>query len=519
MELQLLQLVRQMLSINPDRRPTATEVASRLRFIAVDERSRPISQLYDQILGQFETTEALVEKIRFESWKWIYDMVSSKSNLYLEAPGFNLDFQATLDSLADIRTELEMILSVGGIDPSRVFLPIHHLNNSLRDLLPRTLQEKLQTYLEYKMIESQGLDILRDTQRVLEVQSPKSRIGMLAAIKCMRILALEHGELSESNLRIDPACLDYQGSLAHCDLAILKETKPGQTHQCLVEWMRYESPIFDEHVGREKFVRIEAIAELLHLADKPDGFHTLQCSGYFHDPKECRFGLVFDFPYSRLGKGALLRPVTLRQVFDSPELRQQLPILGDRFKLAHILALSIAEFHKVGWLHKNISSSNVIFFLSSDDALVDCATEPFIIGFNHSRPNDPASCTSFLSSGTLNHIDYQHPEYLQNRSRYCPEFDYYSLGIVLLEIGRWNSLGTILNRGRETAQTYRMNLLQKRVPHLKQLMGTRYFQAVDTCLRGGFDAPPQYQETLAGGTAVQLEFVRLVVEQLSKCSV
>ena len=248
--------------------------------------------------------------------------------------------------------------------------------------------------------------------------------------------------------------------------------------------MRYESPVVGEHIGKEKLLRVEAVAKLLHLTDKPDDFRTLQCSGLFHDSKECRFGLVFDFPYSQLANGKMvpLKPVTLWQVLDSSELRKDLPILGDRFKLAYLLAVSIAEFHKVGWLHKNLSSSNVIFFLPSGATVIDHATQPFVIGFNKSRLNDPLSYGSFLSSEGLNQKVYQHPGYLKNRSRYRPDFDYYSLGIVFLEIGFWRSLNTIIKGGGEPAEEFRANLLQKKVPHLKQLMGARYSQVVDVCL-------------------------------------
>lgn len=38
------------------------------------------------------------------------------------------------------------------------------------------------------------------------------------------------------------------------------------------------------------------------------------------------------------------------------------PLLGDIFELAYSLAFTLLSFHKVGWLHNQVSSYNVVFF-------------------------------------------------------------------------------------------------------------------------------------------------------------
>ena len=528
---QLVQLVNRMLSIDPAQRPKAAEVMARLRHIILNGRVRLIHRLFDKISLPSHAIEAHIEGVRFGCWMSTCGFPSTEEG---KTPSlsymYHIAYKPVLDLLAEIRDELERTeIGTAEEDTSnRVSFPLRRLNNELRDLLPLALQKKLQSQLEYTLIDSQDLEVLSKTRRAFTNQFSKNKVGMLAAVKCMRILALEHTQLRKSDLEINPELIEYRGKLESCDIGILRDTHSSQVHPTLIEWMRYENPLVTEQMGREKLVRIEAIAELLHSDDKPDEFRTLQCSGFFHRPEACCFGLLFDFPLTpadgshandKIASSQLLQPVTLHQILEDLELRKQLPDLGDRFKLAHVLATSIAELHKVGWLHKNLTSSNIVYFPLSRATLIDYATQPYLIGFNHSRPDEPSSFTSYLSSEGYNHKDYQHPTYLRNQSRYCPQFDYYSLGMVLLEIGLWKPLSNILNRGQGSPENFRASLLEKRVPKLKQLMGARYYRIVDTCLRGTLDLSPTSGNTDTDGIALHMAFEELVIKPLSQCSV
>ncbi|MCJ1458796.1 hypothetical protein MMC28_009170 [Mycoblastus sanguinarius] len=191
------------------------------------------------------------------------------------------------------------------------------------------------------------------------------------------------------------------------------------------------------------------------------------------------------------------------------------PFLGELFNLARGLVHCILKFHKTNWLHKNISSYNIIFFnteqpleqetrsetsppplpqeripshqqkgkagflkkrftkttssrtleVENNDARkVSTSTSSFpalampmkvkenitvdvtawyLIGFNHSRQNTPKALTQGPSTDPQQ-IYYQHPNYTQGIS-FSPLFDYYSLGLVLLEIGLWKPLSHMGN--------------------------------------------------------------------------
>jgi hypothetical protein len=70
-------------------------------------------------------------------------------------------------------------------------------------------------------------------------------------------------------------------------------------------------------------------------------------------------------------------------------------------------------------------------------------TRPYLVGLRHSRPDERATFTEGPPSDE-DIKGYQHPQHLKNNLRYSISFDYYSLGILLLEIGLWLPLTAII---------------------------------------------------------------------------
>lgn len=520
----LLSLVRVMLAMDPDQRPKATEVTARLRSIAVEGLAELIGEQFAVILRQSCSIEALIEQTRFESWKRVYGLNNVEPDIGSLTHGISPDFEATLDALYLFREELNAIASADQAMQDSVFLPLRHLNNRLRNLLPVSSQKEIQRYLECEIIKTQDMELLNKAQRAFEDRSSNGKLAMLARIKLMTVLATERSDL-HVNLRVDPDNLERLKTLADCDVGLMNDIERGCKRQVLIEWMRYGSPLVEELKGRERLVRVEAVAELLSSADKPEDFRVLHCAGYFHEANDYRYGLVFNFPASSTFSQDELEAITLWKIIDSDTRNQHMPVLEDRFMLAHALAVSIAEFHKVKWLHKAISSSHVVFFPPLRSPVVDYIRQPYIIGFNHSRPDESSAFTEGPCEDPYS-WNYHHPEYLRNRSRYRPDFDYYSLAIVLLEIGLWSSLKNLTGSGRDTEKVSQLNsehfrdrLLRKKVPLLKQAMGTRYYSVVNSCLKADFGASQRLENNTEGDAALHLDFERLVVERLANCSV
>jgi hypothetical protein len=279
-----------------------------------------------------------------------------------------------------------------------------------------------------------------------------------------------------------------------------------------VEWRKYGKHGADEHTVGQICGRTARIAELLSQ-EKPESFRTLECSSFFHEPRRAAFGLVFEIPPSTLA-GDSPQPTDLHQLIETavgdPD---SCPDLDDRFKLASTLAASLLELHTVGWLHKNLTTSSVAFFPKTG-AQRQLIREPFLVGFNHSRPDEPFAFTSGLTDSTFRH--YQHPTYLKDGCGYRPEFDYYSLGIILMEIGFWRPLSKIINRLTGSFEDRRQQLLTHRVPQLRQYMGREYCEAVRCCIRSDFGRPEFDHQKGMSSKELLLQFGERVVGRLNK---
>jgi hypothetical protein len=172
------------------------------------------------------------------------------------------------------------------------------------------------------------------------------------------------------------------------------------------------------------------------------------------------------------------------------------PPVRDRFSLAKSLALSLHHLLSVQWLYKTIRSDNIICFQSrsttnvadhpkrsiADLGETDIVEEsvksasttnspltgppaplpPFsLLGWDLSRLDHPSELSETLSISTSGFQIkreiiqmYSHPDILSTtasgkHARYQAQYDIYSMGLVLLEIGLWRTLDTIRPRCKD----------------------------------------------------------------------
>lgn len=126
---------------------------------------------------------------------------------------------------------------------------------------------------------------------------------------------------------------------------------------------------------------------------------------------------------------------------------------------------------------------------------------------------------------------YQHPQYSENRQRFRPGFDYYSLGLVLLEISLLQTLNDLmpkLGAGTSPSEETSEKLLAKRVPLLNHALWNGYSKATRVCMTwigNDHDHPDRDNSTATEDltqkvkAASLLAFKEMVVEPLRKCSV
>ncbi|KAH7321918.1 prion-inhibition and propagation-domain-containing protein [Rhexocercosporidium sp. MPI-PUGE-AT-0058] len=225
------------------------------------------------------------------------------------------------------------------------------------------------------------------------------------------------GPLSFKALNIDPAVDEDELS---------REMGTYDGKRVIVEWKTVDSR--DESKLKH---RIKSLASLLQEIDSPS-FHSLKCSGYLKDPKNGRYGYIFQTPNDRP------RFFALDQV-----LRDHMatPCLDDRLKMAIALVETILQLHTSGWMHKGVYSGNVLFF--QDGADLDLS-ELYLEGYEYARADNPSDMTESPMPQQEANLS-RHPDLLKaNRASFRKVFDLYGLGCVLMEIGLWESLTTIL---------------------------------------------------------------------------
>lgn len=485
------------------------------------------------MIGGKPTVEVYIERARYNSWKETCGITEAEDLGRLKQ-GFDLNLQNPLGILAQIKEQLRLLIPIYDQPQHLMFLPLRHLNNRLAALLPVTTRDSMQTHLVRNIVgETDDLDILEGAQYTFETDTINKKVGILASIKRMTHLLDKHNIQKRPDLHVTSEDIVLKDQVADCTLGEIKPQLGERSHPVLIEWMCYETPLVNEKEGTQRLTRLDSIAAFLNHTNQPAELRTLRCSGYFHEPSKTRFGLIFDFPdlppASRSQGGRDI--FTLRHVLETTGHRKSVPQLGDRFKLSSKLAISIANFHRANWLHKSISSFHITFFPPPDSSAIRCLTQPYIIGINHSRPNDPLEWTSGpADTQEAAYLDFQHPEYLKHPQRYRVEFDYYSLGLVLLEIGLWEPLSEITkkfsavakNQESVSPENLRETLLTDVLPALCRTVGHRYFSAVDACLRGTFlagDAAGQLsQASNEGQLSRDKWFDEAVIGQLAKCS-
>ncbi|KAI0446360.1 hypothetical protein F4803DRAFT_41309 [Xylaria telfairii] len=301
-----------------------------------------------------------------------------------------------------------------------------------------------------------------------------------------------------------------------------------------VEW----SIVSDGTATPEYIRRIKALGYLLEEAGDP-ALRLPVCYGIFDDlAYEVQFGArrigyVFGaphaghgspspaYPFPQLGYEGGFRnhpPRTLSDLIRDSEAFS-MPLLGDRFALALTLATAFSNFHSAGWLHKGFHSGNIIFLAHPFGQQASIrVTDPFITGFQYSRPTDAHS----LSRGPLENSEleyYYHPSADKGFSR---RIDLYSLGVVLCEIGRWGLVSsTVSDRRRRTMvdrSAWCNYLASKVLPDMGWRMGEKYQSVVRILLQCQL---PNDDDDGGGGDDegfFEQQYFEKVIQPLSACS-
>jgi hypothetical protein len=269
-------------------------------------------------------------------------------------------------------------------------------------------------------------------------------------------------------------------------LASLDRKSQNKDLQPILIELKNTQNIITEAQWTEARSNVEALVRMLELASKPPTLSTLHCIGYFESKRvENRYGLVMEVPPTA---DPLRAPMSL---FELMEQKRTLPTLAERIRIAQRLAISLLELQNADWLHKDISSKNILFFFNRSNSLIDF-DNPYLAGFDFARAN--ANIGISVERESLEFDYYWHPALRANalqaqnkdkpRAQYHAGFDVYSLGLVLLGIALWRSVSTFHSNAVRDPEKYTrllISLAQKEIAHR---VGETYREAVLKCITG-----------------------------------
>lgn len=226
-------------------------------------------------------------------------------------------------------------------------------------------------------------------------------------------------------------------------------------------------------------------------------------------------------------RSAILTSISFDELFSA---RLDTPSEKSPAAIAQVLSKALLYLRLAGWLHKGIRSDNVLFF--ANDIADNLPAYPYFVGFEYSRAHEPNALTEELAYDREFNL-YRHPdsqgvpinpvedgsvgdaELSRARQSYRPEYDIYSLGVILVELGVRKTAQMIFEQasatqvyGRHSAERFRSWLIDGIAPQLGTKMGKLYRDAALSCLYGNFDRT---------GRTLEAAFYIDVVKNLEKC--
>lgn len=236
--------------------------------------------------------------------------------------------------------------------------------------------------------------------------------------------------------------------------------------------------------ARDNEDEVHKLAALLLEAGRHH-IRTLPLKGYYKG-RDSRYTFLFAYPPA----ASECQPCTLGDLLGPSGSKKAKVSLTTRFKIATILAQAIGTFHAYGWVHKSLRSTTVRFFF---DELDECILEePYITDFALSRLE--SSDTRLTYDLDLEKNLYRHPERQgPPTNKFIKAHDIYALGIILLEIGVWESAkkmyrdACLVQKKEQLSPEHTRRVFLKHAQRrLDHHMGSAYRSAVEACLSEEF---------------------------------
>ncbi|KAF2808304.1 kinase-like protein [Mytilinidion resinicola] len=488
----LVALSLSMLVVDTDERLKCPRLCKKLNFLCARSHLMPAVEALERLINQMEASlestegqpimELWFELERLKAWAAVFGLIGQQrllsrfdhteieegevEKLRLVSHKMLGRLQLELNKYDSNLHHTDMMKSIA-VDTS-VLDEIRDLIQDLWELLSQRNKNRAQFLWCAEALDTHKIERLH----ILELQKPTARddqyssISALAAIKSL-LLQFERDLPSEGTWAL----------LAEGDVGIEEHFGPNRigtyqgSEKVFIEVLHYDKRW--EGMGvEERATRMQLVAEGFHQSQELPELRVPKCIGFI--PMKNAFGFLYPFPTATDVPNTLLA-----LLYAKPKL---VPALETRIQLANKLVSCIAGLHSIGWLHRNLNSDNIVFFTKQGCSTEEAIENPYVIGLTRARPDSDGWHSEGPNDARI--VDYSHPEYAKTR-RFQVAYDYYSLGIILLEIGLWRSVGSITSKWPTAApEAIKFTLMEKYVKDLRSQMGSAYYGAVLACMDG-----------------------------------
>lgn len=282
----------------------------------------------------------------------------------------------------------------------------------------------------------------------------------LLAWLCGSDLSTKLGKAGSSRVDEVPVLLDYGQSHRHEALSDI-----------IPDCVRYD----------ELFFALQKLS-----SDEDAAYHgVLRLRGWFPDPMRLQCAYVYELPrpegqsetFSGLQPRSLLSFLQNGADADGANI----PPLENRYRLAYNIASTVSRLHSAGVAHGNLNSNNILYFVdgkSTNEKIWKghILRKPHLAGFHQST----LTVTTAEQVSDFSGI-YHHPSINSQSSAYTLAHEFYSIGLILLEIGLWMPLGKF-RKVKYSLEDFKARLRDVYVKKLSAKCGNHYMRAALYCM-------------------------------------
>lgn len=348
----------------------------------------------------------------------------------------------------------------------------------LHPLRQDDMSQSLQIVLSHVIEMTESLDNMQALQQALlqskastQDQIEGSALASVAELK-LRSMQLSPKKQATNNSSVDVTSLDgtvdspldgasdiSETFQSDVDIDLVTDFVPLKTNKTIGTALYKGIPVLIEHktlpsISKSKLLQRAKDLGLLLSAPKDPLFRSLRCCALASNSTDAKLAFIFTLPPSLpiIQFPSLPSPqyTSLRNIFSLS------PSITTRISLALKLVQSLRWFHAANWLHKDICSEHILF--PSTQSGPDLSS-PIIAGFAFSRAESPAAISEQPSSDWQRDL-YRHPDAMgEPTTAFTKDKDIYALATVLVEIGEWRSLKSILG-GLMDTRRYDVSLIE-----------------------------------------------------------